>query len=113
MGAESLGRGHDRHRNLYVGDWAGCRSGPRCAEWWPECVIGADLLAAMVRLPAVWVLVGVTVAVYGLARRAAPFALAVLVARSWPVRSVRCRICPIGYVISPRSRTCLRSPAEK
>jgi ABC-2 type transport system permease protein len=43
-------------------------------------VIRADLLAAMVRLPAVWVLVGVTVAVYGLARRAAPFAWAVLVA---------------------------------
>ena len=53
-------------------------------------VIGADLLAAMVRLPAVWVLVGVTVAVYGPARRAAPFALAVLVARSCPARSVRC-----------------------
>jgi polyether ionophore transport system permease protein len=43
-------------------------------------VLGADLLAAIVRLPAVWVLVGVTVALYGMARRAAPFAWAVLVA---------------------------------
>ena len=43
-------------------------------------VIGADLLAAMVRLPAVWMLVGVIVPVYGPAPRAAPFAWAVLVA---------------------------------
>ena len=40
----------------------------------------ANLLAAVVRLPAVWVLVGVTVALYGLARRAAPIAWVVLVA---------------------------------
>ena len=35
-------------------------------------VFGADLLAAVVRLPAVWVLVGVSLALYGLSRRAAP-----------------------------------------
>ena len=40
----------------------------------------ANVLAAVVRLPAVWVMVGVTVALYGLARRAAPIAWAVLVA---------------------------------
>ncbi len=50
------------------------------AESGDRSVLGADLLAAIVRLPAVWVLVGVTVALYGLARRAAPFAWAVLVA---------------------------------
>jgi ABC-2 type transport system permease protein len=50
------------------------------AESGDRSVLGADLLAAVVRLPAVWVLVGVTVALYGLARRAAPFAWAVLVA---------------------------------
>jgi ABC-2 type transport system permease protein len=50
------------------------------AESGDRSVLGADLLAATVRLPAVWVLVGVTVALYGLARRAAPFAWAVLVA---------------------------------
>ena len=43
-------------------------------------MFGANLLAAVVRLPAVWVLVGVTVALYGLARRAAPVAWVVLVA---------------------------------
>ena len=43
-------------------------------------VFGADLLAAVVRLPAVWVLVGATLALYGLSRRAAPIAWAVLVA---------------------------------
>jgi ABC-2 type transport system permease protein len=50
------------------------------AESGDRSVLGADLLAAIVRLPALWVLVGVTVALYGLARRAAPFAWAVLVA---------------------------------
>ncbi len=50
------------------------------AEGGNRSVLSADLLAAIVRLPAVWVLVGVTVALYGLARRAAPFAWAVLVA---------------------------------
>ena len=43
-------------------------------------VFGADLLAAVVRLPAAWVLVGVSLALYGLSRRAAPIAWAVLVA---------------------------------
>lgn len=43
-------------------------------------VFGADLLAAVVRLPAVWVMVGVSLALYGLSRRAAPIAWAVLVA---------------------------------
>jgi ABC-2 type transport system permease protein len=43
-------------------------------------VFGADLLAAIVRLPAVWVLVGVSLALYGLSRRAAPVTWAVLVA---------------------------------
>ena len=43
-------------------------------------VFGADLLAAVVRLPAVWVLVGASLALYGLSRRAAPIAWAVLVA---------------------------------
>ena len=43
-------------------------------------VVGRDLTAAVVRLPAVWVLVGVTVALYGLARWAAPLAWGVLVA---------------------------------
>ena len=43
-------------------------------------VFGADLLAAVVRLPAVWVLVGVSLALYGLSRRAAPIAWGVLVA---------------------------------
>jgi ABC-2 type transport system permease protein len=43
-------------------------------------VLGADLLAAIVRMPAVWVLVGVSLALYGLSRRAAPVAWAVLVA---------------------------------
>ena len=41
---------------------------------------GSNLLAAVVRVPAVWVMVGVTVALYGLARRAAPVAWGVLVA---------------------------------
>lgn len=41
---------------------------------------GANLLAAVVRLPAVWVLVGVTIALYGVARRAAAVAWVVLVA---------------------------------
>jgi ABC-2 type transport system permease protein len=41
---------------------------------------GPNLLAAVVRLPAVWVLIGVTVALYGVARRAAPIAWVVLVA---------------------------------
>ena len=41
---------------------------------------GSNLLAAVVRLPAVWVLIGVTMALYGLARRAAPIAWVVLVA---------------------------------
>jgi polyether ionophore transport system permease protein len=43
-------------------------------------VIGTDLLAAVVRLPAVWVLVGASLALYGLSRRWAPVAWAVLVA---------------------------------
>ena len=44
-------------------------------------VIGADLLAAMVRLPAVWMLVGVIVPVHGPAPKSGtPFAWAVLVA---------------------------------
>jgi ABC-2 type transport system permease protein len=43
-------------------------------------VFEADLLAAVVRLPAVWVLVGVSLALYGLSRRAGPIAWAVLVA---------------------------------
>ena len=41
---------------------------------------GSNLLAAVVRLPAVWVLIGVTMALYGVARRAAPIAWVVLVA---------------------------------
>lgn len=41
---------------------------------------GPNLLAAVVRLPAVWVLVGVTLALYGVARRAAAVAWVVLVA---------------------------------
>ena len=41
---------------------------------------GSNMLAAVVRLPAVWVMVGVAVALYGLARRTAPIAWAVLVA---------------------------------
>jgi ABC-2 type transport system permease protein len=45
-----------------------------------QSVFGADLLAAVVRLPAVWVLVGISLALYGLSRRAAPIAWAVLVA---------------------------------
>ena len=43
-------------------------------------VFGDDLLAALVRLPAVWVLVAATLALYGLSRRAAPVAWVVLVA---------------------------------
>ena len=42
--------------------------------------LGDDLLAALVRLPAVWVLIAITMALYGIARRAAPIAWAVLVA---------------------------------
>ncbi len=41
---------------------------------------GSNLLAAVVRIPAVWVLVGVTAALYGLARRVGPVAWVVLVA---------------------------------
>ena len=40
---------------------------------------GSNVLAALVRLPAVWVLIGLTVALYGLAKRATPIAWAVLV----------------------------------
>ncbi|HET9872787.1 MAG TPA: ABC transporter permease [Propionibacteriaceae bacterium] len=43
-------------------------------------VLGSDLVAAVVRLPAIWVLVGLTVALYGLSRRVAPVAWGVLVA---------------------------------
>jgi ABC-2 type transport system permease protein len=43
-------------------------------------VLGADLLAAVVRLPAAWVLVGASLALYGLSSRAAPIAWGVLVA---------------------------------
>jgi ABC-2 type transport system permease protein len=50
------------------------------AESGDRSVVGADLLAAMVRLPAVWVLVGASLALYGLSRRTAPLAWAVLVA---------------------------------
>lgn len=42
--------------------------------------LGRDLAAAAVRLPAAWVMVGVTVALYGIARKAAPFGWAALVA---------------------------------
>lgn len=41
---------------------------------------GRDLLAAAVRIPPVWVMIGVTAALYGAARRAAPVAWGVLVA---------------------------------
>lgn len=41
---------------------------------------GRDLLAAAVRIPAVWVMIGVTAALYGAARSAAPVAWGVLVA---------------------------------
>jgi ABC-2 type transport system permease protein len=50
------------------------------AESGDRSVVGTDLLAAVVRLPAVWVLVGASIALYGLSRRAAPIAWAVLVA---------------------------------
>ena len=50
------------------------------AESGDRSVVGADLLAAVVRLPAVWVLVGASLALYGLSRRAAPIAWSVLVA---------------------------------
>ena len=42
--------------------------------------LGDDVMAALVRLPAVWVLIAITMALYGVARRAAPIAWAVLVA---------------------------------
>ncbi len=42
--------------------------------------VGRDLAAAAVRIPAVWVLVGATVALYGLSRRLAPVAWGVLAA---------------------------------
>jgi ABC-2 type transport system permease protein len=50
------------------------------AESGDRSVVGTDLLAAVVRLPAVWVLVGASMALYGLSRRAAPIAWALLVA---------------------------------
>ncbi|HET9650170.1 MAG TPA: ABC transporter permease [Microlunatus sp.] len=43
-------------------------------------VLSRDLLAALARVPAAWVLVGFTVALYGVSRRAAPFAWGALVA---------------------------------
>jgi ABC-2 type transport system permease protein len=49
------------------------------AESGDRSVVGTDLLAAVVRLPAVWVLVAASLALYGLSRRTAPLAWAVLV----------------------------------
>ena len=42
-------------------------------------LIGQDVTAAVVRLPAIWVMAGVTLLLYGIARRAAPMAWAILV----------------------------------
>ena len=52
----------------------------RMAQTDDPSTFGSNLLAAVVRLPAVWVLIGVTMALYGVARRAAPIAWVVLVA---------------------------------
>jgi ABC-2 type transport system permease protein len=50
------------------------------AETGDDSAVGRDLVAAAVRIPAVWVLVGVAVALYGLSRRLAPAAWGVLAA---------------------------------
>ena len=76
-------------------------------------VFGADLLAAVVRLPAVWVLVGASLALYGLSRRAAPSRGGCSSQPSWPARSDRYWICRAGCVTSLPSRTCRRCPAAR
>ena len=98
LGAQSPRHGRGRHRDLDAGQRLGYRSGPRRGERCDRCL--GRSAGAVVRLPAVWVLVGASLALYGLSRRAAPIAWAVLVAIPGQRDRTATWICRAGCVTS-------------